>query len=94
MIGPKLSVDELRNRPLTAKDRAMLRQILRKEIRSAIEANDGWEDEYFTWGRRAKQLYRIYMSVAAEGPRESDNIQKKATRKPDAWWTGGKALPL
>lgn len=64
----RMSTDDLRNRPLTSKDRATLRAILRPIIHDAIKANGGWEEEYETWGPKAQQLYRIFMSVAAERP--------------------------
>lgn len=71
-MASKEHFDKLRNRPLTKEDRRVLRAILRREIQAAIKANGGIndEDEYATWGRRAQRLYRIFMSVAAEGERE------------------------
>lgn len=73
-MATKEHFDKLRNRPLTKEDRRILRAILRREIQAAIKANGGIssENEYSTWGRKAQRLYRIFMSVAAEGERDSE----------------------
>jgi hypothetical protein len=57
-------------RPLTKSDRALLRTVLLDAINAD---NASWHaniDDYSTWSPRAKKLYRIFMSVAAERPEE------------------------
>lgn len=65
-------ISKMYDRPLTASDRSVLRRLIREEMTRMGYDPRTYADNAHWFGpsknRKVRQLYRIFMSVAAEHP--------------------------